>query len=405
MYINRHIETKIIEAKDMFKVVLITGPRQVGKTTTLRHLFGSTYNYVTLDDINALDIAKHDPKLFFRNYSLPLIIDEVQLSPSLFHEIKRMVDESDQYGQLILTGSQTFHLMQNISETLAGRIGIIEFSGLSYREINGDNFLTPFIPSDAYISERQPQELQLDLWYVIHRGSMPELYNKKDLDWQMYYASYVRTYIERDVRSLLEVRNLDVFTKFMIALASRTGQLINYASISNEIGVDIKTVQSWTKVLEASGIILIVPPFTNNALKRVVKTPMIYFLNTGLVSYLLKWYTKDTLQNGAMSGLILETYVIGEITKSFRNNGYIDVPITFYRDKDMKEIDVIIEHDGILYPIEIKKTMNPNKSMAKQFKLLHKALGFSVNNELILCLSKQRIFLSETLLAFPIEEI
>lgn len=405
MYINRHIESEIIRTKEMFKVILITGPRQIGKTTTLKHLFGTSYHYVTLDDINEIEIAKNDPKLFFKNHSLPIIIDEVQLSPSIFSEIKRIVDNSEEYGQIILTGSQTFHLMQHVTETLAGRIGIIEFSGLSYREIVGDHYSLPFIPDHRYLQEKRQSEKDWDLWSVIHRGGMPELYKRSDTDWRIYYASYVRTYIERDVRSLLSIKNLDTFAKFMISIAARTGQLINYSNISNEIGVDIKTIQSWTKVLEASGIILIVSPFSNNALKRVVQTPMIYFMDTGLVCYLLKWYTKDTLQNGAMSGPILETYTVSEIVKSFRNNGYIDAPITFYRDKDMKEIDLIINHDGILYPIEIKKTMNPNVSMAKHFVILHRALGYDINNEMILCLVKKRMYLQDNLLAYPIEEI
>jgi len=405
MYIYRHIETRILKMKEMFKVLLITGPRQVGKTTTLKHMFGETYQYVTLDDINEKAIANNDPKLFFRSHAFPIIIDEVQLSPNIFSEIKRLVDQMDEYGQIILTGSQTFHLMQNVTETLAGRVGIIEFSGLSYREITGDQFSNPFIPNDAYLNHLRHQEKEEDLWRVVHRGSMPELYKKPDTEWQAYYASYVRTYLERDVRSLLNVKNLDVFARFLVSLAARTGQLINYANISSEIGVDLKTVQSWTKVLESSGLVAIISPFSNNALNRVVHTPMIYFLDTGLVSYLLRWYTKETLQNGAMSGPILETYAVSEILKSFRNNGFIDPPITFYRDKDMKEIDVIINYDGTLYPIEIKKSMNPNPSMAKQFKLLYKALGFQISNETILCLTKSRTYLADNLVAYPIERI
>ena len=405
MYIDRQIEFRIQNIKDMFKVLLITGPRQTGKTTTIKHLFKNDYNYVTLDDITELEVAKNDPKLFFLNNPFPLIIDEVQLAPNLFSEIKRRVDESEDYGQIILTGSQTFHLMQNITETLAGRVGILEFSGLSYREIIGDQYFKPFIPNDAYLNAKRSAKNNVELWNSIHRGSMPELYKRSDIDWQTYYASYVRTYIERDVRSLLNVKNLDLFSRFMISIAARTGQLVNYANISNEVGVDIKTIQSWVKVLEASGIIVIINPFSNNALKRIVQTPMIYFLDTGLVSYLLKWHTKDTLQNGAMSGPILETYAVSEIIKSFKNNGYLDIPISFYRDKDMKEIDLIVNDNGVLYPIEIKKTMNPNASMVKNFKVLHKALGFQVFNEMILCLVSKKIILKDYLIAYPIDKI
>jgi uncharacterized protein len=385
VYYTRHIEKKIVEVKDMFKVILITGPRQVGKTTTLKHLFKETYHYVTLDDITELSIAKDDPKLFFINHPLPLIIDEVQLAPGLFHEIKRLVDSSDQYGQIILTGSQTFHLMDRVTETLAGRIGILEFHGLSLREIRNERFDYPFIPNNLFF-EMNRDRFSNDIWEVIHKGSMPELYKIENIDWQLYYASYVRTYIERDVRSLLNVKNLDTFAKFITCVAARTGTVINYSNISQEIGVDIKTVQSWMKVLEASGIIMLIQPFTNHALKRVIESPMLYFMDTGLVCYLLKWTTKDTLQNGAMSGPILETFAVSEIIKSFRNKGISNLPIYFYRDKDMKEIDLIIVNDDKLFPIEIKKTMNPKKSMVKSFSVLRKALGFTIEHEMILCL-------------------
>lgn len=404
MYYQRHIEKKILEAKSMFKVLLITGPRQVGKTTTLKHLFKDSYNYVTLDDVTELTIAKEDPKLFFMNHPLPLIIDEVQLAPSLFREIKRIVDNLEVYGQIILTGSQTFHLMAQITETLAGRIGILEFQGLSLREINEENFNMSFVPNDLFIkSIRKP--MMEDLWTIIHKGSMPELYNKPEIDWQLYYASYVRTYIERDVRSLLNVKNLDTFSRFIISVAARTGSILNYTNISNEIGVDIKTVQSWIKVLEASGIILLIKPFTNNALKRTIESPMLYFLDTGLVCYLLKWTTKETLQNGAMSGQILVTYAVSEIVKSFKNKGIHEIPIYFYRDKDMKEIDLIVVDQDKLYPIEIKKAMNPVKSMAKNFSVLKRAIGFVVDKEIILCLIERNTYLSDNLLAYPIKLI
>jgi predicted AAA+ superfamily ATPase len=405
MYIRRHIEDKIIKSLEMFKVILITGPRQVGKTTTLKQLFKNKYDYVTLDDINELEVAKTDPKLFFMNHSLPLIIDEVQLAPSLFTEIKRLVDESEEYGRIILTGSQTFHLMDNVTETLAGRIGILEFSGLSLREILNDTYKNPFIPNNEYLGINRSTDNLNDIWEIIHRGSMPELYKKENIDWQLYYASYVRTYIERDVRSLLEVRNLDLFSKFLISLAARTGQLMNYSNISKEIGVNIKTIQSWIKVLEASGIVMLINPFSNNALKRIVETPMLYFLDTGLVSYLLKWLTKDTLKNGAISGQILETFVVSEIIKSFKNNGYLDMPIYFYRDKDMKEIDLIIKNNDKLYPIEIKKTASPNLSMAKNFYLLHKAIGYKVDNEIILSLVDKKGYLNSNVMAYPIKNI
>jgi hypothetical protein len=405
MYINRKIEKTLIKLSKMFKVLLVTGPRQVGKSTTLKHLFGDTYNYVTLDDILELELAKNDPKLFFKNNSLPLIIDEVQLAPELFREVKRIVDESDKKGQIILTGSQTFHLMDGVSESLAGRVGIVDFLGLSYREMIEVDFHGPFYPNDDYLNQDKSNVKDIDLFDFIHRGSKPELNKDKDLDWKLYYASYIRTYLERDVRSILNVRNLDVFSNFMVVLASRTGQLLNYSSVANEVGVDVETVKSWVKVLETSGIVYLLKPFSNNAIKRTIKSPMLYFLDTGLVSYLLNWLTKETLEKGALSGAILETHVVSEIVKSFKQNGVLDLPLYFYRDKDKKEIDLIIKENGKLYPVEIKKTMNPNVKMAKTFSVLEKALGYEVGNQVILCMINQKHYLSDNLLAYPIKRI
>lgn len=405
MYINRTIEQTIKKAAKGFKVVLITGPRQVGKSTTLQYLFKDKYNYVTLDDINQLNIALEDPKLFFLNNPLPIIIDEVQYAPNLFREIKRIVDESDLRGQVILSGSQAFHLMDGVTESLAGRVAILEMSRFSLREYHNDTYYLPFIPNKDYFLENRIVEKDFDIWEIIHRGSLPMLYTNEYLDWHIYYSSYVKTYIERDVRNIINIRDLNNFSNFLISLAARTGSLLNYNQVANEINIDINTVKSWTKVLEATGIIILVRPFKNNALKRMVKTPMVYFLDTGLVSYLLKWNTKDTLRNGAMSGHILESFAVSEIVKSFKNAGYLDVPITFYRDYNQKEIDLIIEANGILYPIEIKKTTNPTKNMAKNFNALENIPGFRVGEKIILSLVDRTYQLSDGLYAFPIKNI
>lgn len=404
MYIKRHIEEVILKAKDNFKVVLLTGPRQVGKSTMLKHLLKDEYNYVSLDDIISLRLAQDDPRLFFDNYPLPLVIDEVQRAPELFTEIKRMVDESDEYGRVILTGSQTFSLMQGVTETLAGRVGIYELGGLSFREINKVTKMNRFVPTNEFL-DLSFEERDNDLWEFIFKGDLPELYKNKNLDPTHYYSSYVKTYVERDVRTIVNVLDLDKFSRFLIALAARTAQVVNYSNIASEVGVNIKTIQSWTKVLEASGLIKIVEPFSNNNIKRMIKSPVIYFLNTGLVTYLLRWTTPETLKNGAFSGQILETHVFGEILKTFKNNGNIAAPIYYYRDVFGNEIDLIIESDGKLYPIEIKKTMNPKKDMAKSFKLLHKAIGFEIGNEIILSLLDKKIKLGKNLYSYPIEKI
>lgn len=405
MYIKRESEIVIKKMVNMFKVVLITGPRQVGKTTVLKHLLSEEYSYVTLDDINELEIAKNDPKLFFMNNPGKIVIDEVQNAPELFTEIKRIVDNSDEKGQVILTGSQTFSLMDNVSETLAGRIGILELSGLSLREIQREDFSGPFIANEDYFNQVRTEMPPIDVWPIIHRGYMPELYKNDEMNWQLFYSSYVKTYIERDVRTITNVKNLNVFSRFFVALAARTGQLLNYSAVANELGIDIKTVKSWVGVLEASGLVTVIQPFSNNNLSRAINTPILYFMDTGLVCYLLKWLTPDTLMNGAMSGPILETFAVSEIIKSFKNHGINNPPIYFYRDRDMKEIDVIIESSGTLYPIEIKKSASPRKSMARHLSILEKAVGYQVGNKIILCLVDKKMYLDEEIIAYPITKI
>lgn len=405
MYIRRHAEDLVKQMVSMFKVVLITGPRQVGKTTLLRHILGDGYTYITLDDINDLEVAKSDPKLFFLNNPGKIIIDEVQNAPELFREIKRLVDQSNELGSIILTGSQTFSLMNNVSETLAGRIGILELRGLSLREIRGDSFQHPVIPNALYLDSYRIKTDNSRMWEIIHKGSMPELYSKENMNWQLYYAAYVKTYIERDVRMILNIKDLTRFSRFIIALAARTSQLLNYSVISNELGVDLKTIKSWLSVLETSGIIALVQPFSNNRLTRAIKTPKVYFMDPGLVCYLLKWLTPDTLMNGAMSGPILETFVVSEVIKSFKNFGVLDVPIYFYRDKDKYEIDIIIEDSGVLFPIEVKKSASPKVTMGRHLSIVDKAEGYATGKKIILCLVDKKIHLDQDLLAYPISEL
>lgn len=405
MYIHRQAENLIKEMISMFKVVLVTGPRQVGKTTLLRHVLSDEYSYVTLDDINALEVAKSDPKLFFLNNPGKIIIDEVQNAPELFREIKRLVDQSDDLGSIVLTGSQTFSLMNNVSETLAGRIGILELYGLSLREIKMDQFTYPVVPDVFYLNSLRIKTSVGELWDIIHQGSMPELYKNSKMNVHLYYAAYVKTYIERDVRMIINVKDLSLFSKFMVALAARTSQLLNYSVISNELGVDIKTIKSWMSVLETSGIIALVQPFSNNQLTRVIKTPMLYFMDTGLVCYLLKWLSPDTLMNGAMSGQILETFVVSEVIKSFKNQGVLNVPLYFYRDKDMNEIDMIIESSGVLYPIEVKKSATPKATMGRHLSIIDRADGYTTGQKVIVCLVDKKMYLDHDLIAYPISEL
>ena len=404
-YISREVEASLKKMVNSFKVVLITGPRQVGKSTLLRELYGEEYSYVTLDDIVELQNAQTDPKLFFINHPGKLIIDEVQDCPELFIEIKRLVDQKDDPGQYILTGSQTFSLMQNVSESLAGRVGIMELKPLSTREILGKRTNTPFKPSTDLLSQEVPDLSYSELWKIIHRGSLPELYRNPSLDPEAYYASYVSTYIQRDVRQISAIQDLSTFSRFITVLAARTSQELNYAHIAQEVGVDQKTIMSWVGILEASGIIYIIPTFSNNNLKRITKAPVVYFFDTGLAAYLGRWKTAENLQNGAYSGAILENYCVSEIIKSYSNQGVINYPVYFYRDKDQREIDLIIEESGVLYPIEIKQAAIPNLKMARHMAVLDKAQGFTVGLKTILAQVDRYYLLDENTLVCPIKDI
>ena len=370
-YINRLAEDVIKKQEKMFKTILVTGARQVGKTTMLKNI-KPDINYITLDDMILNQAAVEDPDLFLKSNKPPIIIDEVQRAPDLLRYIKIQVDNSEEKAQYYLTGSQKFNLMQNVTESLAGRIGILNLLGLSLREIKKIKFNEPFLPTEEYLNKRRKFEKEIsydEIWNIIHKGSMPALYqNESDVD--MFYSMYVNTYIERDIRNLTQVGDILSFLKFMTALASRIGQLLNLNSIANEVGITIPTAQRWLSILVASNIVYILEPYYNNIMKRAVKTPKIYFLDTGLAAYLTKWKTSEVLEAGTMSGNFFENYVIVEIVKSYYNSGELRPPLYFYRDKEKKEIDLIIEENGNLYPIEIKKTAKPEKAMIENFKAL-----------------------------------
>ena len=370
-YINRLAEDVIKKQEKMFKTILVTGARQVGKTTMLKNI-KPDINYITLDDMILNQAAVEDPDLFLKSNKPPIIIDEVQRAPDLLRYIKIQVDNSEEKAQYYLTGSQKFNLMQNVTESLAGRIGILNLLGLSLREIKKIKFNEPFLPTEEYLNKRRKFEKEIsydEIWNIIHKGSMPALYqNESDVD--MFYSMYLRKYIEQDVRNATKIGEVLVFFKFMTALASRIGQLLNLNSIANEVGITIPTAQRWLSILVASNIIYILEPYYNNIMKRAVKTPKIYFLDTGLAAYLTKWKTSEVLEAGTMSGNFFENYVIVEIVKSYYNSGELRPPLYFYRDKEKREIDLIIEENGKLYPIEIKKTAKPEKTMIENFKAL-----------------------------------
>jgi len=370
MYIKRAAEEVVLQISKQFGVLLITGPRQVGKTTLLLKLAGKERKYVTLDDPDARLLAKNDPALFMQRYTPPVIIDEIQYAPEILPYIKMSVDVSKHRGDFWLTGSQVFQTMKNVSESLAGRIGIVELLGLSNSEINGIPS-NPFIPSPEILMQRIKNAKQMDLMQTyarIFKGSMPALY-AENINLETYYKSYVNTYLQRDIRDLTQVADEMAFFKFMTIIAARTAKPVIYEEIAKEAGISSPTAKKWLSILVSSSVVALVEPYHNNILKRATKMPLLHFLDTGLCAFLLKWGSGETLERGAMSGAFFESYVFSEIFKSWLNAGRIP-PVYYYRDKDQKEIDLLILQDGTLYPIESKKSASPGKESVKNFKVL-----------------------------------
>lgn len=393
-YINRHMEQQILSMSEYYPIIMVCGQRQVGKSTMLHHLKEDNRRYVTLDDINARRLAENDPGLFFETYGFPILIDEVQRVPSIFLEIKRIVDEKalaneDFNGMIWLTGSQKFRMMKGVSESLSGRVAIFEMSGLSSAELE-NRPAKLFHPSLDSLRERiktsVPKNIN-ELYENIFRGGMPKL-AVTDLDRDRYFMDYVNTYIERDIHLLEQVDKLDSFYDFLVYMAARTSQELNYSEISKEIGISVPTVKGWTTILERSGIIYILRPYYANITNRLVKTPKMYFMDTGLAAYLCRWPNAQTLENGAMSGAYFESYVVSEIVKSYYNAGK-NADLYYYRDIDRKEIDLLIIEGDKLYPLEIKKSKNPAHP-DKNFGILDK-FNMDTQPGIILCMSDELI--------------
>jgi predicted AAA+ superfamily ATPase len=402
MYIPRSAEKTLEKLRKQFKVVLVTGARQVGKTTMLKHSYLDTYNYVTLDTLHDRTLAQDDPSLFFKDYRRPLILDEVQKAPELFEHIKYLVDQTNEKGTIILTGSQTFQLMKGVSESLAGRVAILEMTGLSLREVLHSTKEQPYIPQNS--RDRYEKPGSFDVWHHIWRGSMPELQDKS-IDWSLFFSNYTSTYLERDVRDLIRVKDEERFYRFIVSAAARTGQLLNAESIANDVGVDMKTIQSWVSVLQASGIIRLLRPIHVNIGKRLTKTAKLYFMDTGLACYLLGWNSAETLKNGAMSGQIFETFVVSEVLKSYLNAGLKTENIFFYRDTKKREIDLVIQEGQVLHPIEIKKSASPGKDAIANFFVLNNLSGFEVGTGAVLCQTDISYSISEGVRAEPLWSI
>lgn len=372
MYITRNIEQTINRISGQFKVLLLTGARQVGKTTLLKHLAqGSGRTYVTLDDLAVRSLAIADPALFLQRYTPPLLIDEIQYAPQLLSYIKMYADNGAKNGDIWLTGSQRLPLMQGVTESLAGRVGIIDLQGLSANEINCTDNTDPFLPEVGLLFNRmnnaKKQSLK-EIYKLIWRGSMPAMYNGGEQDWQSYYASYVQTFLQRDVMKLLQINDEMVFFRFLCAAAGQTGKMINYAELAKAAEISAPTAKQWIKTLEAAGIIYLLQPFMPPGAKYIVKAPKLYFFDTGLAAYLTRWLNADALEAGAASGEFFETWVVTEIYKSYANKGIVP-PLYYLRNFNGKEIELIIYENGTAYPVAIKKSAYPQKAV-KTFALL-----------------------------------
>lgn len=389
-YIERHMEKVVLELSKSWPAVLLTGPRQAGKTTMLRKLSERENigrKYVTLDDLTVREMAKSDPKMFLQLYQPPVLIDEIQYAPELFTYIKIHIDEHHRPGDFWLTGSQIFRLMRGVQESLAGRVALLHMSPLSQKEIigaDGTPFTTDF---DKLLAESKKIEpvTTPELYRQIWRGSMPGLVNGDYTDHSTFYSSYLSTYVERDVRDLSGAVDALKFVKFVTAAAARTAQLVNFKAIADDADIDQIAAKAWMNILETLGIVFLLYPYSNNVLKRTIKTPKLYFYDTGLVCYLTRWSSPEVAESGAMSGALLENFAVSEIMKGYQNAG-LEPFLRYYRDRDAKEIDVIIEGDGKLCPIEIKKTATPDKRITRAFGVINKS-PLKLGTGAVLCMS------------------
>ena len=407
-YINRAMEATFKRMAQEFSVILLTGPRQVGKTTMLKRLAeaeGVNREYVTLDDITEREMAKNDPKLFLQLHKPPVFIDEVQYAPELFPYIKIYVDEHQQAGDFWLTGSQIFKLMDGVQESLAGRVCLLHMSPLSQAEACGctsELFTVDFerlLMRSKAVSPASIQEVFARIW----RGGMPAIVSGVKKEQAAVYSSYISTYIDRDVKEIADRVDSFKFLNFVTVVAALTSQMVNYKTIADAVEISVPTVKNWLNILERLGIIFYLHPYSNNLLKRMVTKPKLYFYDSGLVAYLTKWTDSETLMNGAMSGAILENFVVSEIVKSYQNAG-LEPFVYYYRYKDNKEIDIVLERNGTLYPLEVKKTMMPDKRWTNVFGVLDKT-SLKRGTGGILCLSDKFTAFDRDNLIIPVWEI
>lgn len=416
-YIKRSVENKLKQLSKSFPVIMITGSRQVGKTTLLNNLQKQSkidINYVSLDNLSVRALAKEEPELFLERFKAPLIIDEFQYAPDLLSYIKIIVDEKKQehlenekvqsMGLYYLTGSQVFHTMKSVSESLAGRVGILELYPLSNREIENKNedFFLPIY--ENLENKEKTKRLDVDKVYEkILKGSYPELYSNPNIEPRDFFESYIKTYIERDIRELINVKDETKFLKFIESVAVRTGQELNINDISNSIEINNMTAQNWLSILVSTGLVYLLQPYSNNNISRIVKRPKLYFMDTGLACYLAGYMDSITLEKSAFNGAIFETYVITEIIKSFANAGLDSRKyLYYYRDNNGKEIDLLIIYNNTVYPLKIKKSFNPGKQAIKNFDVVNN-FGLEIGNGGVICLAKDLFPLDKSNNLIPLE--
>ena len=409
MYYHRHIEPVVARIAKRKPVLVLTGARQVGKSTMLKEVYKGI-RYISLNRPLVRESAKDNPSVFFDVNKPPVIVDEIQKAAELFDHIKDIVDEEKTKGQFYLTGSQSLKLMKNVSDSLAGRAGIIKMLGISMRELDGIAYHEVFKPTTAHIETISKEAPTFDYTGIvsrIHKGFFPELYEtESDLkDWADYYSSYFQTYIEKDIKDVLNIQDESAFIKFVKATASLTGEMLNYTTIAEICGKDVGTVKTWMSVLESSGLVYLLEPYYNNFNKRLIKTPKLYFLDTGLACWLLRWNTPEQLTNGAAWGHIFESFVFAEILKSYYNDGNATPPLYYYRDKDKNEIDLLVEDGGALHPVEIKTTSDPNKSMVNAFRCIENIPGKTIGQGSVICLAKEALPLNPDVWTLPVNMI
>ncbi len=408
-FIERHAKKTIERISNSFPAVLVTGARQTGKTTLLKSITDKkSVGYLTFDNPMEEQSAKSDPQMFIDFHPNPFLFDEVQYVPDLFRYLKIEIDKNRHNGMYYLTGSQQFRLMEKATESLSGRIGIVQLYPLSAREKRRDSFDQPFIPSKEYVLQRNNAFAGMEFsvvktWNSIFTGGYPEVVNG-NVSTNDFYSNYLKTYIERDIRGLTQVASEMQFLQFISVVAARTAQLVNYKDIASEVGISEVTAKKWLSLLVTSGLVYLLPPFSQNVEKRVVKTPKLYFIDTGLAAYLTRWTNPNVLCEGAMSGAFFETYIVGEILKSFCNAG-IEPPLYFYRDKDKIEIDLIIFQNNTVYPIEIKKTATPKSDDAKNFFITNRIKNVKIASSCIVCNCENPVFVSKDTIAIPAEYV